>query len=113
MSDPVQMLIDAGAIPQLPFDEASRYRGVGIALLAQPGGEPPIAYVKRRFIAQRRDIAIAAEVIVHAGDRPDTLAARTLGDPLLYWRVADANAVADAGDLTATPGARVLIPQPF
>jgi len=112
MTDPVQLLIDAGAIPQLPFDEASRYRGAAIALLPQPGGEPPIAYVKRRFIAQRRDIAIAAEVTVHAGDRPDHLASRTLGDPLLYWRVADANAVADAADLTATPGARVLIPQP-
>ena len=112
MTDPVQLLIDAGAIPQLPFDELSRYRHVGLALLPQAGGEPPIAYVKRRFIAQRRDIAIAAEVVVHAGDRPDLMATRTLGDPLLYWRVADANAVADAAELTATPGARVLIPNP-
>jgi hypothetical protein len=112
MTDPVQLLIDAGAIPQLPFDEFSRYRNVGLALLPQPGGEPPIAYVKRRFIAQRRDIAIAAEVVVHEGDRPDLLAMRTLGDPLLYWRLADANAVADAAELTATLGARVLIPQP-
>jgi hypothetical protein len=112
MSDPVQLLIDAGAIPQLPFDEHSRYRGVGLALLPQAAGEPPIAYVKRRFIAQRRDIAIAAEVIVHAGARPDLLAAQTLGEPLLYWRLADANAVAEVNDLTATLGARVLIPQP-
>lgn len=111
MTDPVQLLIAAGAIPQQPFDEASRYRLVAIALLPQPGGEPPIAYVRRRFIAPRRDVAIAAEVTVHAGDRADTLAARTLGEPLLYWRVADANAVADAAELTATVGARVLIPQ--
>lgn len=110
MSDPVQLLIDAGAIPQQPFDEASRYRNVGVALLPQPAGAPPLPYVKRRFIAQRRHIAIAAEVTIHAGDRPDNLAARTLGDPLLYWRIADANAVADAAELTATLGARVLIP---
>ncbi|MES2100907.1 MAG: Base plate wedge protein 53 [Pseudomonadota bacterium] len=110
MTDPVQLLIDAGAIPAQPFDAASRYVNTGIALLAQPFDAPPIAYVKRRFIAQRRDIAIAAAVVISAGDRPDLLAARTLGEPLLYWRVADANAVTDAAELTATPGARVLIP---
>lgn len=110
MTDPVQLLIDAGAIPQQPFDEASRYRGVGIALLPQPGNAPPLPYVKRRFIPARRSIAIAAEVTVHAGDRPDLIAARTLGDPLLYWRIADANVVAEAGELTATLGARVQIP---
>jgi len=110
MTDPVQLLIDAGAIPAQPFDASSRYVNTGIALLPQSGDSPPIAYVKRRFIPQRRDIAIAAAVVISAGDRPDLLATRTLGDPLLYWRVADANAVADAADLTATPGARVLIP---
>lgn len=110
MTDPVQLLIDAGAIPALPFDDSSRYRNVGIALLPQPDEAPPIPYVKRRFIPQRSRIAIAAEVTVHSNDRPDNLAARTLGDPLQYWRIADANAVADANDLTATPGARVSIP---
>lgn len=111
MTDPVQLLIDAGAIPQQPFDELSRYRNVGIGLLPQGGDAPPLPYVKRRFIPARRDIAIAAEVLIHQGDRPDNLAARTLGDPLLYWRVADANAVLDASELTATVGARVLVPQ--
>lgn len=110
MTDPIQLLIDAGAIPAQPFDASSRYASTGIALLAQPGDAPPIAYVKRRFIPQRRDIAIGAAVMISAGDRPDLLATRTLGDPLLYWRVADANRVADLADLTATPGARVLIP---
>jgi hypothetical protein len=110
MTDPVQLLIDAGAIPEQAFDEASRYRGVGIALLPQGPGQPPLPYVKRRFIAQPTRIALAAEATVHAGERPDTLAARTLGDPLLYWRIADANAVASADELTAEPGARVRIP---
>lgn len=110
MTDPVQLLIDAGAIPAQPFDASSRYANIGIALLPQAGDAPPIAYVKRRFIAQRRDIAIAAAVVISAGDRPDLLATRTLGEPLLYWRVADANAVADPAELTATPGAHVLIP---
>jgi hypothetical protein len=110
--DPIQLLIDAGAIPQSPFDEASRYRGVPLALHPGPAGEPPRPYVRRRFIAQRRDIAVAAELLVSSGDRPELVAARTLGDPLAYWRIADANAVTDPFELTDTPGARIAIPVP-
>ena len=111
MTDPIQLLIDAGAIPAEPFDEHSRYRGTGIGLFQPGADEPPIAYVRRRFIPQRRDIPIAGEVTIHDGDRPDLLAARVIGEPLRYWRVADANAVQDAAELTAAPGARVLVPR--
>jgi len=110
--DPVQLLIDAGAIPQSPFDAASRYRNVPIALHVRRASEPPIPYVRRRFIPQRREIAVAVELVISAGDRPELLATRTLGDPLLYWRVADSNTVTDPFELTDTPGARVAIPTP-
>lgn len=110
--DPVQMLIDAGAIPTTPFDAASRYRGVAIALLPQAGGEPPVPFVRRRFIPQLRDIPAAARVTIASGDRPDLLAHRLLGEPLLYWRIADANAVTDPFELTDTPGLRVAVPLP-
>ena len=115
--DPVQMLIDAGAIPSNPFDEHSRYRNVPIALLpAPPAGpvagaqRPALAYLRRRFIAQPNEIALAAYTTVQASERPDSLAARTLGEPLAYWRLADANGVLDPAALTATPGARVAVP---
>jgi hypothetical protein len=111
-NDPIQMLIDAGAIPTTPFDAQSRYRGVAIALLPRPGGEPPVPYVGRRFIPQLREIPAAARVTITSGDRPDLLAHRTLGEALLYWRVADANAVTDPFELTDTPGQRVAIPSP-
>ena len=71
-----------------------------------------VPYLLRRFIAQLRDIPMAAEHIVRSGDRPDLLAAQTLGDPELYWRIADANAVTDPFELTDTLGARVAIPRP-
>ena len=74
--------------------------------------DPGVPYVSRRFIPQRRDIAIAAEVVVTSGDRPDLLAARAFGDAELYWRIADANAVIDPFELSDTPGARVRIPRP-
>jgi hypothetical protein len=116
-TDPVQMLIDAGAIPQHPFDEHSRYRQVAIALLPAPALSPtsgplrpPVPYLRRRFIAQPSDIALAAHATVGASERPDLLATRTLGEPLAYWRVADANGVFDPNTLTDTPGARVAIP---
>lgn len=108
--DPIQLLIDAGAIPSEPFDPLSRYRGVPLALY-QPGpGRAPVAHVMRRFIPQRHAIATALEAVVEAVDRPDLLAARTLGNPLAYWRIADANAVIDPFALTDIPGARVAIP---
>jgi hypothetical protein len=116
-TDPVQLLIDAGAIPASPFASNSRYAGVPFGRYVPPAqassmGDPGVAYVLRRFIPQRRDIAIAAEHIVHAGERPDTLANATLGDAELYWRLADANAVTDPFELTDTLGARVGIPLP-
>lgn len=110
MNDPIQMLIDAGAIPSDPFDPLSRYRSVPLALHQPGAGLDPVPYVARRFIPQRQSIAVAVEAAVEAVDRPDLLAARTLGSPLSYWRIADANAVADPFELTDVPGARVAIP---
>jgi len=116
-TDPVQLLIDAGAIAASPFGANSRYAGVALGRYvppaqAQSAGDPGVEYVLRRFIAQRREIAIAAETIVNAGERPDTLAAKLLGDAELYWRLADANAVTDPLELTDTPGARIGVPLP-
>ena len=111
-TDPIELLIQAGAIPATPFSATSRYYGVPVGLYVPPAGSPGVAYVLRRFIPQRRDIALAAVHIVHAGERPDGLAAAVFGDPGLYWRIADANGVIDPFELVATLGARVLIPQP-
>lgn len=110
VTDPVQLLIDAGAIPSSPFGPASRYSGVPSARHAANADDPGVPYVLRRFIAQRRDIALAAAHIVGAGERPDTLAAQVFGEPRLYWRIADANAVTDPFELTDTLGARIALP---
>ena len=112
MTDPVQLLIDAGAIPSTPFVPQSRYSGVALAVLQLRPDEPGVVYVRRRFIPAADTIAPAGQHIVHALDRPDLLGATYLGDALLYWRVADANAVVDPNELTAILGRRVTIPQP-
>ena len=108
--DPVQALIDAGAIPTSPFAADSRYAGVAFGLYQQSPNDPGIAYVLRRFIPQQRDIPAQFEHIVSAGERPDLLAAQVFGDAELYWRIADANAVTDPFELVDTLAARVIIP---
>ena len=112
MIDPVQLLIDAGAIPSSPFDQQSRYHGVALAVLQRRPGEPGIAYVRRRFIPALGSLPAAGRHIVRAQDRPDLLGATYFGDALLYWRIADANAVVDPNELTDTQGRRVIIPLP-
>lgn len=111
-TDPVQLLIEAGAIPSNPFGQNSRYHDVPLGRHVRSAGDPGVPYVLRRFIAQRRDIASAAEHIVASGERPELLAAQSLGDAELYWRIADANAVTDPFELTDELGRRVAIPLP-
>jgi hypothetical protein len=111
-TDPVQALIDAGAIPSSPFAADSRYSGTAFGLYHRNAADPGVAYVLRRFIPQLRDIAVAQEHIVQSGERPDLLAARVFGDAELYWRIDDGNAVIDPFELTDTLGARIRIPPP-
>lgn len=111
-TDPVQALIDAGAIPTSPFAPNSRYFGVAFGLYQRNPGDLGIAYVLRRFIPQQHDITVVLEHMVQSGERPDLLAARAFADAELYWRIADANVVTDPFELTDTPGARVAIPAP-
>jgi hypothetical protein len=110
MTDPVQLLIDAGAIPSTPFVPQSRYSGVPLAVWQRRPEERVLAYVQRRFIPAAASLTIVARHVAAALDRPDLLGARYLGDPLLYWHIADANAVVDPNELTDTVGRRVEIP---
>ncbi len=112
MTDPVQRLIDAGAIPSTPFAPQSRYDGVALAVLQQRAGDPGVTYVRRRFIPSPDALTIAMRHSVVALERPDQLGAKYLGDPLLYWRIADANAVVDPNELTDTIGRRIDIALP-
>lgn len=112
MTDPVQLLIDAGAIPSTPFVAQSRYSGVPLAVLQRRPGDPGVVYVLRRFIPAPGTPAAIARHLVSALERPDLLGAAFLGDALLYWQIADANAVVDPNELTDTVGRLVVIPQP-
>lgn len=95
------------------FEHTSRYYPVETAEYTTPDGRI-IAYKSRRFLPQGHDLPLLVEVTVMQGDRLDLIAARTLGDPEVFWRICDANNSMDPLDLTATPGRiiRVPLPQP-
>jgi len=95
------------------FETNSRYANLPVLTRTAAGGAP-VVYVSRRFLPRAEDLPILAEVTVQSGDRPDLLAARTLGDPTAFWRVADANDAMDPGELVDQTGRalRVPLPQP-
>jgi hypothetical protein len=93
------------------FDPSSRYAGLETATYTAPGGQP-VTYVTRRFLPQGEKLALLAEAPVNAGDRLDLLAYRTLGDPLQFWRIADANNALHPWDLLDRPGRSLRVPVP-
>lgn len=88
----------------------SRYHGVPVASARTAGGAD-VRYLRRRFIPAA-DAGTAIEHTVVSGDRLDLLAERYYGDPLLAWRIADANGALDPAELTAAPGRVLRIPRP-
>lgn len=93
------------------FDHASRYYGLDISTMRMSDGRT-VAYVRRRFLPQGADLPLLVEVAVAQGERIDLVTYRTLGDPLAYWRVCDANNAMDPQELTAQPGRMLRVPLP-
>jgi hypothetical protein len=111
MSDTIQNLLDAGVINTSLFGPNSRYHGVAVAQLTGADGRK-VVYLRRRFIPQPDAYAAISGHTVVQGDREDLLASQYLGDPLLAWRLCDANMVLDPAELTARIGANVRITLP-
>ena len=93
------------------FDPASRYHSLPNRTIRDEDGSEYV-YRARRFIPRAQQSALrpgtAVEVTVRDGDRLDTIAARELGDPLAFWRIADANPALNPFEL-ARPGTRLVI----
>jgi hypothetical protein len=109
--DPLQELLSGGALPTTAFAPTSRYSTVGTASYvppAAPGETPvPVTFLRRRLVPRRERFSTLYEVSCAEGDRRDLLAARHLGDPELWWQLADANGISDPAAMTEPPG-RVL-----
>lgn len=93
------------------FEPTSRYHAIPTAThIAEDGRE--IVYKLRRFLPRPGSLPELQEITVSAADRPDLIAARTLGDPERYWQIADANNVMHPAELTAEPDRRLRIALP-
>ena len=108
MKTPLQALIQLGMVPTVTFPTDSRYHGTTTLSYVTPAGET-ITYLARRIVPQpgAPNFATIATHTVRQGDRLDLIAARYLGDPLIFWLVCDANGAIEPSDLIATAG-RVL-----
>ena len=97
------------------FDHTSRYYHIEIATRELPG-DHPVSYVRRRFLPRGDDLTLLAEVGVIPDERIDLLSNRTLGDPLAYWRICDANNAMDPQQMmdeaADDPNRRLRIPLP-
>lgn len=109
-SDPVAGVIPGGFAGIDPFPPGSRHHGLPLATVEIDG--VPVRYVRRRFVPPPSSFATVSEHEVREGDRIDTVAATELGDPELFWRLADANAVAHPAEAVERVGRRLRITLP-
>lgn len=93
------------------FDAASRYARVEEAEHIMPDGRV-VRYKKRRILPRGEEMPLLATVTVENKDRLDLLAARTIGPPEQFWRIADANNAMHPLWLV-TPGRRLRVPVPL
>lgn len=117
MPDPLQALLAAGAVPTASLPPTSRYHDTGVTVYTRPAGpgQEPVAvpcFRRRLCPLPERFAALYAYTTVE-GDRRDLVAARELGDPELWWRLADANGVLDPARMTGPPGRvlRITLPE--
>ena len=93
------------------FPPNSRYHGIETATFEAADGRE-IVYLRRRFVPKSSQFSLLQEHAVVEGDRLDNLAARYFVDPLLYWRLCDANDAIRPRDLVAERRRRLRITLP-
>jgi hypothetical protein len=109
MDNALAALVQSGVGTGAPTNPSSRYYGDGFEQITLPSGLV-VSYLSRRIIPQSSIYTQTQDYSVTASDRLDNLAARFLGDPILFWMIADANSSLDSSQLTAVPGRSILIP---
>jgi hypothetical protein len=113
MKYPLQTLIQMGVVPSVSFPTDSRYYNSATLQYTAPNGQV-IAYLARRIVPQpgTPNYSTVAQHVVKSGDRLDLIAAKYLGDPLMFWLLCDANGAIRPNSLIATPGSTVAITMP-
>jgi hypothetical protein len=113
MSSPLTAFLQLGLVPPVSFPTDSRYYGFSTLTFTTPAGQS-VSYLARRIVPQAGapNYATVAKHTVMQGDRLDLIAAKYLGDPLLFWLLCDANGALRPEDLVAAPGTTISITMP-
>jgi hypothetical protein len=95
------------------FDQSSRYYVLETVYYRGPDGRQ-IAYKRRRFLPAPASLPLLEAATVQPGDRLDLIAARSLGDPLQFWQICDANDCLNPFDLAGegATGSQLRVPVP-
>jgi hypothetical protein len=102
------LMARTGGAPAMPAN--SRYQGLPTRTWTAPDGQA-IAYLSRRFAPQASRFAVVLTHTMSPNERLDQVAAAKFGDPLLAWRLADANGALDPAELERR-GTRINITLP-
>lgn len=105
----MQSMVMSAAGTGAPTNSSSRYYGFAVEYFTRADGTQ-VAYLQRRIIPQPSIYTSTQNYVVVSGDRLDNLAAKYLGDPLLFWMICDANGATDPDELTAQVGRTILVP---
>jgi nucleoid-associated protein YgaU len=113
MSSPLTAFLQLGLVPPVTFPTDSRYYGFSTLTYTTQAGVS-VSYLARRIIPQpgAPNYATVATHTVVQGDRLDLIAAKYLGDPLLFWLICDANGAMRPGDLVSVLGSTIAITMP-
>ena len=113
MKSPLQALIQMGLVPPVTFPTDSRYYASSTLTYTDPSGNM-VSYLARRIVPQpgAPNYSTVATHPVKQGDRLDMIAAKYLGDPLMFWLICDANGAIRPNDLVETPGKVLNITTP-
>lgn len=109
MDNALAALVQSGVGTGAPTNPNSRYYGATVEQITLPDGTV-VSYLSRRIVPQPGIYAQTQNYRIVEGDRLDNLAAKYVGDPALFWMIADANAVQDPDALTTTPGETISMP---
>jgi len=88
----------------------SRYASTATAVFETVEGTR-VLYLRRRFLPQPADVPSGRDYeTLDTNERLDTIAVNTIGDPLAYWRVCDANGALDPLELLEETGGQLRVP---
>ncbi|HEX6740514.1 MAG TPA: hypothetical protein VF079_01800 [Sphingomicrobium sp.] len=96
----------------MTFPPNSRYQGIETVTLTLTDGTE-VACLRQRLLPDPAQFTVVAEHVVQQGDRLDNIAAVTIGDAELAWRIADASRAMRPGALTERIGRRLRITVPY